>query len=423
MVMPSKSEFVVPLQVGENYYLFSSLIGSLDLIDEDLFKTFCLPNPNLAQLDEGLIEKLQKRGFLSASTDSKYYSNDVPRKERIPRFYLMYSFNCNMRCTYCFEKDDLNDEKPITSQALKDVFNSIEHIIEEKNYKTSELILYGGEPLLRENHDVVCETLEACRKSHLRVSIITNGANLLFYRDLLKSFKDLVNSVIVTIDGCKDVHDGRRRLVSGESSFDLLMDALDFLSNEGIHATIRTNLDQENIRGQMNLIESFFLNPEYSNQRTLIYYRVHSVAKDKQIKLSELFDFFAEIKEFRNKFDIKFGSNELNRIRHLLEEKKSITPRLNYCFLDNTYVFSPSGQIYSCTEAIGDESFLLGESNSEHRLKYERQNHLVSLESGNRSHCPKCNLRPICAGGCRFHGSCNYFEIIDLLKRYIEVNY
>src|SRR3989338_10043837 len=68
-------------------------------------------------------------------------------------FIVKVSKFCNLRCTYCYEWDDLGDTRFMSLENIRIFFENIKTYLKQKgnSYKQSSLgfIWHGGEPLAR----------------------------------------------------------------------------------------------------------------------------------------------------------------------------------------------------------------------------------------------------------------------------------
>ena len=100
--------------------------------------------------------------------------------------------------------------------------------------------LIGGEVFLREDWQ---EIVRALTGQGIRTAIITNG--FLFTPDILKALRDLrVESVAVSIDGTREIHDRYRQ----EGSYDRAMRAVRALADENIPVSVITTINGDNVR-------------------------------------------------------------------------------------------------------------------------------------------------------------------------------
>lgn len=110
--------------------------------------------------------------------------------------YLLLCGECNLRCKYCFEKNNFDGSKLKKSQISK-------ALILFKNQKCvsrKRVILYGGEPLL--DKTLLKQTLTEIYKilgTNVDIAIVTNG--LLIDKEYISLFKKYKVSIGFSIDG------------------------------------------------------------------------------------------------------------------------------------------------------------------------------------------------------------------------------
>ena len=133
----------------------------------------------------------------------------------------MTTLNCNFRCTYCFEEHrDVN----LTDCTLERIKKMVELKLQE-GYSRLSIDWYGGEPLL--NMSGIKELsqffIQLCNERAIEyvASITTNGYT--FSPDIQRELFSLgVAHAQITLDGSKEIHDKRRILLDGNSSFDTI---------------------------------------------------------------------------------------------------------------------------------------------------------------------------------------------------------
>ena len=99
--------------------------------------------------------------------------------------------------------------------------------------------LIGGEVFMRSDW---AEIAQALTSRGIRVCIITNG--YIFTDTLIENLKGVgIESVAISLDGSRDVHDGFRQ----PGSYKRAINAIDRLTSEGIPVSVITTLNSENI--------------------------------------------------------------------------------------------------------------------------------------------------------------------------------
>ena len=119
--------------------------------------------------------------------------------------------------------------------------------------------LFGGEPLINMNVGFyILEKVKSyCDENKIGFSsgIITNGT-LLDIKNIEKLHSFNCQSVQVTLDGVKEVHNRRRMYADGKGSFDEIINTIRILNERNdIYHVIRINIDKTNINDAYDLLK------------------------------------------------------------------------------------------------------------------------------------------------------------------------
>ncbi len=114
------------------------------------------------------------------------------------RLYLIFSKSCNLCCDYCFQKHDVKTQ--FNSSCSEEIFLVLDQIID----KYEDIVLFGGEPLLKANYKIIKEILS--KYKYKQFIIFSNGTFDQEYLDLLVDYKNNIKMVILTLDGPKEEH-------------------------------------------------------------------------------------------------------------------------------------------------------------------------------------------------------------------------
>jgi MoaA/NifB/PqqE/SkfB family radical SAM enzyme len=137
---------------------------------------------------------------------------------------------CNLSCEFCI----CNGEKRLNSEEIKSKLDSC----------SGRVIFTGGEPLLREDINELCEY---AKSKNLRVGVHTN-AILLKRLDL--NYVDFVN---LPLDGPEKIHNELRG-----DNFDTIMKALDKLKEKTVKiTTIATKINLDEIKRIPEILEKY----------------------------------------------------------------------------------------------------------------------------------------------------------------------
>ncbi len=143
--------------------------------------------------------------------------------------YLLLTENCNLRCTYCFEKDTRCVTKYMSKETA---FKTIDFLFQQaidNDVDEIKVTFFGGEPMLcPELMTDIIHYSEAKSKENgknVAYNIITNGT---LYNEKIETFLDVWREykgkvdIQLSIDGLPEIQDKNRPCASGESSSKLV---------------------------------------------------------------------------------------------------------------------------------------------------------------------------------------------------------
>lgn len=125
------------------------------------------------------------------------------RLESLPILALSVHSACNCRCVMCDIWKANADKREISAGDLS------RHVDAIRRLHVQRVMLTGGEPLLHRNLWALCSELQALR---IRITLVTTG--LLIDRHSAEIAAS-IDTVVISIDGPRDVHDAIRRVKGG----------------------------------------------------------------------------------------------------------------------------------------------------------------------------------------------------------------
>lgn len=157
---------------------------------------------------------------------------------------IYLTHKCNLRCPYCFEQFEGKDITPAILQQSLD-------FIYQRN-STRELVIYGGEPLLRP------DLMEEIFKHHKRINNCYSGqimTNLQLLTPeiakMLYRYRKYYNCVVVSVDG----------LTGYPKSLDKIQDQLQLLVDYGIKFVIQTMITSNTLDSLYDSVKEFIKYP------------------------------------------------------------------------------------------------------------------------------------------------------------------
>ncbi|MDH6578739.1 radical SAM protein [Kitasatospora sp. MAP5-34] len=177
---------------------------------------------------------------------------------------VLTSTDCNLGCGYCFQntgQDEKGGSRPprikharLTSDMITSVLDFTRERMEAAELDRLALMLFGGEPLL--NPRGARELLRrAAELGELKASMVSNGTLLtpLIAKELHAAG---LESVQITFDGDKEVHDAIRIKRSGGGTFDLIVNNVaKAMAATDIRWHLRVNVSHHNKHGMDELVE------------------------------------------------------------------------------------------------------------------------------------------------------------------------
>ncbi|MCS7243009.1 radical SAM protein, partial [Candidatus Caldatribacterium sp.] len=156
---------------------------------------------------------------------------------RIECVEIPMTLECNLRCKYCYIRDNTYKTKPVTLEQVINLYEPMREFF-PKMFKPGQqcaVIPWGSEPLL--NWPVIEQALVTAFENYPDVPIYTlwstNGTVISkSYADFVRTYASRIRSIQVSLDGPKDVHDFCRVTEQGIGSFAKVMAHLEFMHQE-----------------------------------------------------------------------------------------------------------------------------------------------------------------------------------------------
>lgn len=404
--------YVHSFQVKQGYVVFNTLYGYLDLLSNDLYNKF--KKGKYQEIDKNSLDILLDHRFIinnklnEESLFNSYISLYEHNRNKEKNIYILFSYECNFNCTYCFEHDMKGKET--SNNNLNKIFRYVEKQFENNKVR---LVLYGGEPLLLQNYNKIEKVLSFAQKNNIKVKIITNGYLLDVFSKLLLKYKRNIDYLLITLDGDKDQHDLTRKKKNKEGTYKKIVENILMADKLKIKTKIRVNVGMEN---QKYIIDFLLHNTICKTHDVSIHFIENnrclasntSVIARKNRIIIDLYNICL------NQKNLTLEYPPLKQIDLMVNEEDFVLPLFDYCNSSNIILFDNDGNMYNCTEACEDERFLMRNDET----VYYTNDHI----------CKSCYLAPICGGGCRWKRyqsriendlSCQK-EIINLIELFIK---
>lgn len=175
------------------------------------------------------LDELIAKEVLFAPMD-KNYKMAIEDRPIIKALCINIAHDCNLRCQYCFAgQGGYGQWRMLMSFDV--ARRAVDFLIAHSGPREHcELDFFGGEPLM--NWHVVQQTIDYVHKQEkkhgkkIKMSLTTNG--LLLDKEKVKYLTDNHISLILSLDGRKEMHDRMRPGVHGEGTYDEIVKNLQY---------------------------------------------------------------------------------------------------------------------------------------------------------------------------------------------------
>ena len=444
------SSYNILVNVDSKLKLFAILNGytrAFDIENEDVYN-FLKSNGSIEQISMETKDNLIKRGYLTSLTQAeeirlvKYLFNRTHENTLFKKynFHFILSYDCNLRCIYCYENPILNGSHCLPKAKIsKEYIDRAFEIISEKIKDGScsrTIALYGGEPFLADNYDMICYIVKKGKENKCNFSVTTNGYDIDKYLDFLKDNK--IFSFQITLDGVEDVQNERKPHYKNNDSFTKITENIDALLKLGFPVAVRINTDSYTI-SRLDELFLFFKQKGWYRYRTFAPY---CALLRKDIEENSMFETpFSQIdlvntfyeKKKLGKLDEKAECQNYgtyNILKSLLLGKP-LAYKGAFCGSQTgNIIFDPLGDIYPCWDVVGISKYKIGRYIPDFHLEDDRLKFWFYMNVS-ESNCCKCKYALFCGGGCIIGslrkngkvkpGNCNNYP--QLFIRMIKIIY
>lgn len=443
------SSYIIPVRLENEegkYMLIHGYTGAIDIVSEKLLVQInSVSSEN--EFSEDVLQTLMKRGYITTKTQDEEYAYVARIAKALHKkmdilhttFTWVVTYNCNFRCPYCYEERDKKDGKyklVFTKEQVDIVYDIQDKIQPHKELRKNVITLYGGEPLLAENKEIVNYIVEEGRKRGYGFTAITNGYEVDHFSNLLTP--DGIYKLQITIDGTREIHNRRRVHCKGENTFDKIVDNVELALKKGVQVAVRMNSDSHNIECFTEL-KMYFQKRHFFDYPGFNFYlgRIRnndSITSSAQKKLNFLSaQSFVEKQTELGTTPFKLDAGIYKDIYNALVNKTPLPHNSISCTAQSSgYIFDPFGHIYPCWEVVGKEDYIKGFYSKEGIIWNDKVvNEWRNTDIGQRMPCRHCKYALLCGGGCPYYSrskeynQCVLFKIMfDLVvnKAYAESN-
>lgn len=422
------SKYIIKVKISnDKYLLVHGYSGAVDIVNTNIIRI--LEDGNFELMNKNDFSALQRRGYIvSENVEEKQVVRKIAKilqtkSRNDSTFTIIVTYDCNFRCSYCIEGKISDYGKKWTRESLtKNKINAIYEVIDKTDHRIDKkriIALYGGEPLLKENFQILEYLIKKGEDRDISFVIVTNGYDIRFFEKIIK--RSSVLSFQITLDGSEKTHNTRRPHYENDDSFSTLISNISWLLNNDKKVNIRINIDKNNTSNLTDLVYLFDEKGWTSNCNFSTYISpIHIGALEASgFKLGQTVEYnYASFSLFLKNDIISFIKNNIKQddrfsifglpssniqknIKNTLESKKNLTYKGSYCSATmNGFIFDPQGNIYTCWEIIGDPSLKVGEYYPEFFINKKKLKQWRNRDISNIYSCSSCKYALFCGGGC-----------------------
>lgn len=386
------------------------------VLDEQEYEIFCMLSKNtiLDGLNEyytafpGNTENdciLAFTNFLAKIEDCQFYE-DAASEEEEPveaikkKVHISMTNDCNMRCPHCFVSAGIVEKQELNVEEILEVIKEIESI----NGPT-DIVVSGGEPLI---HRGTLQLLKGLRGHN--VSLFTNGVliNESNYRDIA----DCCQEVQISFEG---VTQEAYERIRGRGNYNKALHAIELLKTTGIKITLAITILPSTIDNIHEHLIQFVNLFEYEN----LEIRLNDDIEMAGNALTMDFSGFDKYEVDKMMLSL-VGQLQDMGVTKILSSGRNV--KFRNCGIGTNIVIDANGRIYPCNKFSAYHRGL----DEDMSLIFEDFNELNRTTSTDfMSKCRKCELKYICAGGCRIdymnrHGD---MRAVDCTPEFMENQY
>lgn len=357
-----------------------------------------------AELNEVMddLDELIAKEVLFAPMD-KNYKMAIEDRPIIKALCINIAHDCNLRCQYCFAgQGGYGQWRMLMSFDV--ARRAVDFLIAHSGPREHcELDFFGGEPLM--NWHVVQQTIDYVHKQEkkhgkkIKMSLTTNG--LLLDKEKVKYLTDNHISLILSLDGRKEMHDRMRPGVHGEGTYDEIVKNLQYCvaNRKGEEYYVRGTFTRYNMDFTTDVIDMIDKGFQAVSMEPVVGEDTadYSIKEEDLPRVKAEYDrlaklFIAREEEGRPFFFFHFNMD--------LWKGPCLPKRLRGCGAGHEYLaVVPNGEIYPCHQFVGREGYVIGnvyEGLKNFKMMRDfRMNHVFS-----KPECVDCWAKFFCSGGC-----------------------
>lgn len=283
----------------------------------------------------------------------------------LKKFYLYPTFDCPLRCPYCYAEGGIRKTKELPATRLVEITKQAI----EAGYKA--VVVVGGEPLAYSEFELYLDGIERLERGNCRL-VLRSSFGFLIQETLLHRLCKVFDQIVVSLDGEEATHDAVRGKGTWRYATQNIEKALAQGGNIGLNAVLS--------KKQCNGEDGRFLR-EYCKKHGIRKLTIQAPLPLGRAKNTQL-----------DYYEWRMGSTQSEHLQP------------NYsCGLGRNLYMEPDGSVYPCY-AWCEAHHKLGDLSTERLADIlNRKELLTVLNAGvdTNEKCKNCSVRYLCGGLCK----------------------
>lgn len=390
------SKWIKSYDFGDSVGLYQPLTIKKSFVSPDTFERMRngdLENEGLRRSgmlvkDDEEDEKLRDRVF-----------EEVREQQSSPQIqtaYFIITERCNLDCDYCFipEKSTKMDQ----DTALENAERLTELADENEN---TEVIFYGGEPLLGE--EIVRNVVEYLEEQPQNFNFSMNTNGTLLNSNFVNFMDEHRIKTALSIDGRKAEHETYR------DDFEKVIEGYEMLRNADVQTTISCTIGEHNLEELPEIMEYFGsdLNAD-SVGFNIPMCNAEGEFPGISVDIDDVSDQIIEAFKVARKHNV-YEDRIMRPVKAFANEDFRIRDCAGY---GGQVVFSPDGKIGPCHGFLHNRKYFSEDFDSE---TFEKWNERIPV---NMDDCKDCEGIALCGGGCGYYSESMEGSLFNSDSRY-----
>ena len=374
-------------------------------------------------LDEEVLSRLITQGYLtrqSHDSEDEWISSRIDALElsyaesgEPKNFCFITTYRCNLNCSYCFQSNE--QQRIVTNRmlSLDDAEAGLQVMATDSavlspDSPRSRVLLFGGEPLLPAQREVVSTIVRGCRDLGYSLEATTNG----YFLELFDSFlgPGLIEHLQISLDGPPEIHNTRRIPVNGAPTFDKIWQNIQLALAKGCSISLRCNVDRRNMEGFVLLAEfldseGFLDHPRLDLRYSRIVpdFESRDASADVALDYDELESYLIESMDTHPVLRNVAAPEDIQDFATWIGRRFPTKTSRHCGAVQRNVYFGPGREVYPCHETVGKVELSIGRY-VDGEIQYNQSRSKWTDRRPDRlTTCRRCPYILVCAGGCAAH--------------------